>query len=353
MNASRSVSHVAAYLVRGGVVGVLQPPRYGALSARHSQLPVISPRTLFAHLPRGLLRRFINHYTVNAFDTGVGTLEALPAPRDQGWTERDVEQALPQLDSTLQRGLLLLLGNDQICKASREDNFPLPPAEQRENYFNKDDVLYWVSGLGDYLLVMQNLCSRGSVLDLGCGILRVGRHFLQSNDWSYQGADVGRGNVAWIRSNVRLANALQATFAPPLPLPSESVDLVIGLSVFTYIDEFEEAWINEINRLLSPKGAAFATVHSDRAWTALASPEFFLRRALDRARGSNMVDKLQSPVIPNGRCALRVAGQPYQAMQIFHSRDYVRERWGTVFGNIEFVECAYGEHQDGVRLRKS
>lgn len=104
-------------------------------------------------------------------------------------------------------------------------------------------------------------------LDFGCGCGRTLTWLIRQFphvDW--HGCDVDREAIEWCRGN------LPGTFAvngplPPLPFESESLDLVVGVSVFTHLDEeFQRAWVPELCRVLKTGGILLLSFYSDRVW---------------------------------------------------------------------------------------
>jgi SAM-dependent methyltransferase len=100
-----------------------------------------------------------------------------------------------------------------------------------------------------------------SVLDFGCGPGRVLRHFdSEADQCSFFGCDIDAESVEW------LTGALAPPFrlfvsdeAPPLPLESESLDLIYATSVFTHLTDLWGEWLVELRRLLKDDGLLFMT----------------------------------------------------------------------------------------------
>jgi SAM-dependent methyltransferase len=100
-----------------------------------------------------------------------------------------------------------------------------------------------------------------SVLDFGCGPGRVLRHFHpEATECTFLGCDIDAESVEW------LTGALAPPFklfvsgeAPPLPLESNSLDLIYATSVFTHLTDLWGEWLVELRRLLKDDGLLFMT----------------------------------------------------------------------------------------------
>ena len=270
-----------------------------------------------------------------------------------------------ELGDTLQALALRSLPVEDLLARMHSDRWPIPQAGDREGYFSHAHPLYWLSGLADHLFLAglaRTAREEPTILDFGCGSGRVLRHFgaTPAGGPRTLAADVNRRNIAWMREHLDQPNLelLQTTYYPPLPLEDGSVDFVYALSVWTHIDEFEEAWLEELRRILRPGGRAFLTYHSERTWKILADPGDWLGQIL--TAGEYILDSTNEPVtaallgqrMPRERLALLPTTRPYQYLNIFHSNAYVRERWGRVLEVEQTFERVHGPHQDGVLLRK-
>ena len=101
-----------------------------------------------------------------------------------------------------------------------------------------------------------------SVLDFGCGCGR----FLRWMPTALPGAravgvDVRAASVEWCRANLAGEFLVGAT-EPPLALETDSMDLVVALSVFSHLDRGSaRAWMAELARVCRPDGRILATTH--------------------------------------------------------------------------------------------
>jgi SAM-dependent methyltransferase len=104
----------------------------------------------------------------------------------------------------------------------------------------------------------------GPVLDFGCGSGRIARHFAPYADAPIFGSDSNRRLVAWCEKNLKFAKFAVNNRLPPLPFDKESFGLVYAYSVFTHLpSDAQEAWRDELCRVLRPGGYLWVTVHSE------------------------------------------------------------------------------------------
>ena len=247
------------------------------------------------------------------------------------------------------------------------DTAPLPATEDRADYFGPQHISFWLNGLGDYLFLTKLLAEMGIArdasfrfLDFACSSGRVLRHFLahSPNSESY-GNDLAANAVRWMRTYLPGRGIyFQNTIVPKLPLEDASFDLIFCGSIFTHLDEFEEAWLLELRRVLKPGGCAFITFQSDRNWAELKPGNPVFEHLTKHPYSS--VDVEARPVLasclvgpmPGGRIVFRYMPAPLHNMHSFHSSDYVRERWGRIFELRRLVPRSHGAFQDGAVLVK-
>jgi SAM-dependent methyltransferase len=216
---------------------------------------------------------------------------------------------------------------------------PLPPATLRAR-------VGWTSSRREFLSVGKAACSdllsaalsSGAAiadlrdwLDFGCGPGRIARHVLDAARPGARltGLDVDREAIAWCRQHL-LGRYELAPTDPPTSLASRSFDLIYSISVFTHLSEARQrAWLEELRRLLRPKGLLVLSTHSpDLAWTRPdLSPE--QHRAL-AAEGT-----LFAP-----------SGRGFNDDSAFHSEDYLRRVWGRLLDLRCFRAHGLGGYQD-------
>ena len=275
---------------------------------------------------------------------------------------------IPMLGETVQSRCLAQLDESEIDACAVRDSLPLPNPDEREGYWHDQHAAYWLSGLSDYLFLSELIAALPSVdgcprvLDFGCASGRVLRHFhCQSGDYLLFGTDINRRNIKWIRAHLPAAIlGIQNAILPPVPFADCSLDFIYAHSVFTHINDFEEAWLMELHRVLKPGGKVFITFHSERTWGLLSNPDHFMleqytngSHAIEGRPDLDIGTQLFAAPMPADRVVLYNTEYPINNVNVFHKLDYVRGRWGRVFDIEELVECAHGEHQEGMLARKS
>ena len=264
-----------------------------------------------------------------------------------------------------QRAALEEFGAERAVELARADPYPLPAPGDREHYFGDDHLAYWVSGLGDALW-LEALAARhgvplagGLLVDFGSASGRVVRHLaLRNPDADAVGFDIEVQAVRWGRAHLPGVPIGLTTIVPALPLRDASVDLVYAGSVFTHIDDFEEATLLELRRVLKPDGIAVITFHPGRIWHEMAGDEdHVVRRIVTGAPhrvdppGVPASPELFSQPMPGERVVFTALDYPINNTNLIHDHAYVERDWGAAFAVEEIVEHAHGQHQDAAILR--
>lgn len=139
------------------------------------------------------------------------------------------------------------------------------------------------------------------VLDFGCGCGRLARHLPSLTKAALFGVDYNEALVSWCARNLKGAysrNHLQ----PPLEFAAGHFDVIYLLSVFTHQRAAtEEAWLQELARVLAPGGLLLATFHDEdhpgAALAGIARDDILSRGFIvhnDAAEGSNYMATFQS-----------------------------------------------------------
>jgi SAM-dependent methyltransferase len=263
-------------------------------------------------------------------------------------------------DSPLQR--VFAADQSRIEELAGADTQPIPVDVDRVGYYAGDDLAYWLSGLDDYLRIEEigreldrPLGSGKRFLDLGCASGRVLRHFAaMAPGVDAVGVDLCRQYVAWAREHLQ-APVLQGTSLPTLPFADGSIDAIFAGSVFTHINDFEEAWLAELRRVISPGGFALLTIHSEDVWEEMrADPQNQIRRhsmvvrnRLEPIGIDPVTDETFEQPMPARRIAIEAVDWP--DTNVFHSREWIRERWGRLWRVERILEQAHS-YQDVVVL---
>lgn len=286
----------------------------------------------------------------NTLDTQ--PFENLPSPADLDESEFTNPKRLEIINPLLQ--------DQTLASLIEKDRFPIPCPEDREGYAPGFDGQYWLSGLEDYLKVMDVARNLGiapkAVFDFGCASGRLVRHYAaQSDIKEIWGSDINRRHIRWLYEH--LPETVKPIFnhsIPSLPLPDGSVDIVTAFSVFTHIDTFETSWLAEIRRILSPNGMAYLTVHNEATWEALRdhvdNPQNRLIQSILKIDPS-VREQIHGP-LPSNRLVYRFSQVgPYRA-QVFHSNAFLRNVWGRFFEVVDILDLHHVRQSVVVLRRK-
>ena len=154
----------------------------------------------------------------------------------------------------------------------------VPPASKNETgYGNFRAIGYKIVIL---LIKLAGLKPDHKVLDIGCGMGRIAIGLLDflNKDAEYHGLDVVKNNIKWCTEKIPPRNPnfhfqhldIQNKDYNPhgtiegtdfrVPLPSDSMDIVILTSVFTHLmPDVTINYLKEIARVLRPGGKVFCT----------------------------------------------------------------------------------------------
>ena len=212
---------------------------------------------------------------------------------------------------------------------------PLPPLELADRV-GRGDTFDEV-GRATRLEILERLPESWSfddkrVLDFGCGAGRTLRHFIsEAGAGEFHGCDIDGPSIAWLAENLSPPlRVFQNDEAPPLPLESNSFDLIWAISVFTHIADLWAAWLLELHRILREGGFLFATIHGpDRSEEWAKVPQEY---PPGRSGAAGEADRVGMNVLNYGRSWDE--GGP----TVFHSEWWLREHWGRAF-DIHSVEA--------------
>jgi SAM-dependent methyltransferase len=289
-----------------------------------------------------------------------------------------LEPDVAHLGTTVQAAALRAMPAERFAHHFRQDLAPLPHCTRREGYYAQSDLAYWLSGLADVALlsglIEEHARSRGcglgdqpyTIFDLGAASGRVLRHWLHHQPaMQLYGSDTNPRHIQWMRNH--LSSSLitfQNAMIPHLPLPDDFVDVVSAYSMFTHVDEYEEGWLLELWRVLRPGGLAFLTVHTDETWEQLRQghplagqfqgyTHVSSRQGVSSGQGTKPVGaELFDGPMPGQRVVLRCPAKATFGPHVFHSRQYLQERWGRIFRLEQAISHAHGDHQTGLVLLK-
>jgi ubiquinone/menaquinone biosynthesis C-methylase UbiE len=128
------------------------------------------------------------------------------------------------------------------------------------------------------------ITSAKRILEFGCASARMCRHLPElvpgTELW---GVDVSADHIRWCIDHLSpLINFATCTFVPHLPFEDRYFDFIFAGSVFTHIEDTQEAWLLELGRILRPGGKLYLTIHDENTVRILESqyPDLWLTKWL-------------------------------------------------------------------------
>ena len=150
------------------------------------------------------------------------------------------------------------------------DRLPVPPPHLISFTTGNEDVPWFIKSgkLGAESLDVTlrkngiDIYQFEAILDFGCGIGRVIRHFRSLQKTKIYGTDYNHELIAWCKKCIKFAYFRTNPIHGPLDFEDEFFDFIYALSVFTHLTEEQQFyWIEELTRVLKPGGFLFITVH--------------------------------------------------------------------------------------------
>jgi SAM-dependent methyltransferase len=217
---------------------------------------------------------------------------------------------------------------------------PLPPVElvDRVGSVGGDLALYQEIGRRTreeiLALLPEGWTFEGKrVLDFGCGAGRTLRHFVSEAEVAeIHGCEIDSPSVAWLEANLSPPfHVFRNDEAPPLPLESDSLDLIWAISVFTHLTDYWADWLLELHRVLRDGGLLIATILgpelADELQPGLPDPR--------GVSGGAPADRVGMNVLHVDR------GWDLGGPATFHSEWWIREHWGRAFDVVELREDGF------------
>jgi SAM-dependent methyltransferase len=187
----------------------------------------------------------------------------------------------------------------------------MPPFELRE-LVGPTDPADFDNPTGQLVIGGVPAAGFSSVLDFGCGCGRLARQLLQQHTppERYVGIDLHRGLIEWCQRNLAPYregfsflhhDVFNAGFNPeaptdrtmlPFPVPPESVQLVIGWSVFTHLVEEQIVfYLREVCRVLRRDG------HFVSTWFLFDKAGFPMMQAFQNCLYINPLDLTNAVIV--------------------------------------------------------
>ncbi len=229
-----------------------------------------------------------------------------------------------------------------VAKLSR--SLPIPSDDLIKLVTPPFDAAQFLRSGGD---VMRLLCgllringlppeSLRSVLDFGCGCGRVLRHFpvLGIKNLQLHGTDYNPVLIDWCKQNLPIADFHVNNLEPPLIYGNQAFDFVFAISVFTHFTEpLQFAWLDEMARILAPRGHLLVTLHG----------EAFM---LD-------LDEEEKQQFQSGQLVVKnVERMGENICGAYHPVQYVKDKFTRSFDIVQIIQQEQPRWQDVYLLRR-
>ena len=225
---------------------------------------------------------------------------------------------------------------------------PIPPAPNRRRVHGAESLDgFLLEGFSAFVKIdraLQAATGRRfgdfpALLDWGVGCGRFARYFNGGTPGQrIVGIDIDDVNVEWCRANLPWIDAQCVDTNPPTLLEPESVDLVIGVSVFTHLREHDQqAWLGELHRITRPGAILALTTHGRATFARSALGDHWF----DVWQDIGFMDGGRNPDIDGA-----VPGDNDYYRNVFTTHDYLQRVWGEMFEIVAFHEGLIGNHQD-------
>lgn len=164
----------------------------------------------------------------------------------------------------------VFFGNLRYGRKGAPDGMPIPPSRLIYLVAGTYDIAWFLTLGGQGARAIRDTLLRNgldinsfdAILDLGCGCGRVIRHFSALKGTKVYGCDYNGKLVDWCAKNLTFATFATNQLEPPLRYPTNSMDLVYALSVFTHWgQDLQFAWMDEMRRIIKPGGHLLMTTH--------------------------------------------------------------------------------------------
>jgi SAM-dependent methyltransferase len=244
------------------------------------------------------------------------------------------------------------------------EGLPLPPPELMRRVSGSPDPRFFdadavrshtefvdaVARYGDWSSISR-------MLDWGCGCGRVTRCFLRAYPHlEIHGCDIDAEAVAWCSSNLGPGRFRATKPLPPTGYPEDSFELVLGYSVFSHLNpELQHAWLEEIRRILAPRGLFLASVNGHQVARFAFPPhapqvsrkwyERWGRRSSAGLEAAGFIDGGEDAALDG------VAPSGYYR-GVYQSPEWTRREWSKHFKVLDVLEGGMQNYQDLVVLQK-
>jgi SAM-dependent methyltransferase len=245
---------------------------------------------------------------------------------------------------------------------------PLPPGKLRTRTCRPDLRFFIESARQSADELESALASVGrrlgdfeAVLDFGCGCARVLAELEQrlGSGAALLGCDIDAEAIRWAQRNHPAMRFAVNGPLPPLPYDDGSFDLLFASSVFTHVNEAaQQAWLEELTRVLAPGGLAIVSVYGEHAFSGYRSGEILgvTRDFRERLSTYESLDDAGMvfepyPMAPWNRFNYTGGDEPYGVT--FNSSSQVRRDWSRRLEVLEILpQSWWSASQDLVILSR-
>jgi ubiquinone/menaquinone biosynthesis C-methylase UbiE len=103
-------------------------------------------------------------------------------------------------------------------------------------------------------------------LDFGCGCGRVAIPMYYEHGLLTHACDIDESAISYLRKVLPQVDTLTSSFEPSLPYKDNTFDVVYSISIWTHLnEEYQLAWLREMQRILKPGGIFLPTTSSYKA----------------------------------------------------------------------------------------
>ncbi len=201
----------------------------------------------------------------------------------------------------------------------------------------------------------EPLANSCNLLDFGIGAGRLARLF-KGFGGRYVGVDVDQEMVDWVKANLPWVEAYRTEPRGRLPFPDGVFDAVVGVSVFTHMNERDHLfYLEEFKRVTAPGAQLLLTVCGARVIErAEREPEVLQMLAIPPDELAPARDALGHG---NGFRFVQQKGhltsEAYEYGITFISPSYIAQRWSQYFEIERVVPAGIHDFQDIVVLRRA
>jgi len=231
---------------------------------------------------------------------------------------------------------------------SADTPIPLPSATLRFRVAGDDDPNHFrTSGERSLTDLRRALGAIGAtfddfstVLEWGCGCGRILRHIPRRDGQQLHGFDIDEEALAFLNEAMPWIRTSHTAGLPPMPHATETFDLIFNHSVMTHLDEdYQDAWLAELERTLKPGGILVLTVHGNHAFQANANS---LQSKIELVRRGFLFTRTE-----------HWKGQfPDFYHNAFHDVTYVFDHWGRRFDIRCYIPRGSLDYQDMIVLQR-